>query len=133
MDAKFETDEAAQAAWFKALEFSLITKAAIVKNFGERFEDDPLLAVAPFYFERIGKCALQVGNLAMKKDSKNYEFHKMSWEYYKHFIEYGKHWKPFYYTTESIKKVKTLLNQFDKILEPLIKKQNVKKVWKKQH
>ena len=98
----------------------------------QKFPEEPELAVPPYYFERIAKCALQAGNYILKENRREYDYHQMSWKYYELYLKYATHWKVPYHDSKAHKSVKTLLRQFDETLAPVIKEQKRKNVWKKE-
>ena len=97
----------------------------------QKFPEEPELAVPPYYFEKIAKCALQAGNYILKENRREYDYHQMSWKYYELYLKYATHWKVPYHDSQAHKNVKTLLRQFEEILTPVIKEQKRKNVWKK--
>ena len=98
---------------------------------GIKYPDDPDSAVPPYYYERIGKCSLQVGNYILKDHRREYDYHEISWKYYELYLKYARFWKVPYHDKAAEENVKKLIGQFEEILKPIIKEQKRKNVWKK--
>ena len=85
----------------------------------------------PYYYERIAKCALQVGNYVLADKRREYDYHEISWKYYKLYLKYANYWKVPYHDKTAQTMVANLIEQFETMLTPLIKEQKRKNVWKK--
>ena len=133
LNREYETPEDGANAWFKAVEYNLYLKKCFIDNFADHpaYEGDELLAIPPYIFERIGKAALQSGNYLLRSGHKNYEYHQMSREYYGYYLKYAKYWEVPYHNKDAEDQVNRLIDQFKDILDPIIKEQKRKKVWKK--
>ena len=55
----------------------------------------------------------------------------MSREYYGYYLKYAKYWEVSYHNKDAEDQVNRLIDQFKDILDPIIKEQKRKKVWKK--
>ena len=133
LDTQYETPEDGANAWFKAVEYNLYLKKCFIDTFADHpaYEGDQLLAIPPYIFERVAKAALQSGNYLLRTGQKNYEYHQMSREYYQYYLKYAVYWEVPYHNKEAEEQINRLLGQFEEILDPVIKEQKRKKVWKK--